>query len=170
MQLEIERKLPVADDTWRAAATGCRTLRDGLVSQGERGKVRVRLDGARARLAVKGARQGITRAEFEYKIPLGDAERLLADVCVGDVIEKDRHLVPFGSCVWEVDVFKGPFKGVMWAEVELENEDEAFDSPPWLGPEVTGDLRFRQGNLLRLCDGLQGKAAFDRLLAQVLYG
>ena len=92
MRFEVERKFLVADDGWRSAVVSRRRLTDGLIGRFETGsKVRVRLDEDRAWLTVKGARSGITRAEFEYAIPLSDAERLLSDVCTGHIVEKDRQ-------------------------------------------------------------------------------
>ncbi|MBB3949989.1 CYTH domain-containing protein [Aureimonas jatrophae] len=151
MHLEIERKFLVAGEGWRERATGRRALRDGLVSQGSNGKVRVRLDGERAWLTVKGARSGISRTEFEYEIPVADAEHMLAHVCSGSVIEKTRFLVPHAGQAWEVDVFQGRLEGLVWAEVELQSETQTVTLPPWAGREVTGDPRFRHANLLMLC-------------------
>jgi adenylate cyclase len=151
MRFEIERKFLVAHDGWRAAVTHRMDLRDGLVGQFARGKVRVRLDGGRAWLTVKGARQGIARPEFEYEIPVADAEHMLEGICVGRTIEKTRSVVPFGGLTWTVDEFRGQLAGIVLAEVELEDEGQDFTRPDWIGREVTGDLRFRQSTLLHLC-------------------
>lgn len=151
MRLEIERKFLVAGDGWRAAATSIRQLKDGLVGHFARGKVRVRLDGERAWLTVKGARDGIARAEFEYEIPHADGAAMVDQVCTGNVIEKIRYCVPHDGLTWEVDVFQGSLAGMVLAEVELARADQTFSKPAWLGEEVTGDLRFRQSTLLHLC-------------------
>lgn len=151
MRFEIERKFLVAHEGWRAAATGRRNLRDGLVGQFGRGKVRVRLDEDRAWLTVKGARLGISRPEFEYEIPGRDAAAMLQNVCIGGIIEKTRHSVPHDGLTWVVDEFGGCLAGIVLAEVELDAEDQPFSRPDWLGAEVTGDLRFRQTTLLHLC-------------------
>lgn len=152
MRLEIERKFLVAHDGWRAAATTVRHLKDGLVGYFARGKVRVRLDGERAWLTVKGARDGIARPEFEYEIPLADGQAMLEQVCTGCLIEKVRYCVPDGGLTWEVDVFQGALSGMVLAEVELTHPAEPYGRPDWLGEEVTGDLRFRQSTLLHLCN------------------
>jgi adenylate cyclase len=152
MRLEIERKFLVAHDGWRASATTVRHLKDGLVGHFARGKVRVRLDGARAWLTVKGARDGIARPEFEYEIPHDDGTAMLQQVCTGCLIEKVRYCVPHDGLTWEVDVFHGSLSGMILAEVELAHEDQPFSKPGWLGAEVTGDLRFRQSTLLHLCN------------------
>lgn len=166
MHLEIERKFLVTGTGWREGATSRRALRDGLVSQGANGKVRVRLDGERAWLTVKGARSGISRTEFEYEIPVADAEHMFANVCSGSMIEKTRFLVPHAGHEWEVDVFQGPLSGLVWAEVELESETQAITLPPWAGREVTGDPRFRHANLLMLCAHDRGRIGLSELLRE----
>lgn len=166
MQIEIERKFLVVGNAWRERTVRVRSFRDGLVSQGANGKVRVRIDGPTAWLTVKGARSGISRAEFEYEIPLGDAERLLADVCSGQIIEKDRHIVPHEGRTWEVDVFKGPLDGLVWAEVELDHPEQVFAVPDWIGREVTGNPRYRHANLLNACAANDGATELRRLMAE----
>jgi adenylate cyclase len=165
MRFEIERKFLVAHEGWRAAATARRSLRDGLVGQFGRGKVRVRLDEDRAWLTVKGARLGISRPEFEYEIPCIDAEAMLQNVCVGGVIDKTRHCVPYEGLTWVVDEFGGCLAGIVLAEVELEAEDQPFARPDWVGDEVTGDLRFRQTTLLHLCGQMGRPVTMADILA-----
>ncbi len=165
MRFEIERKFLVADDGWRAAATGRRSLRDGLIGQFGNGKVRVRLDEDRAWLTVKGARRGISRPEFEYPIPCADAEAMLGNVCTGGVIEKTRHCVPHDGLTWVVDEFGGCLAGIVLAEVELEAEDQPFRKPYWVGDEVTGDARFRQTALLHLCGRMVRPVTMADILA-----
>lgn len=165
MRFEIERKFLVAHEGWRASATGRRGLRDGLVGQFGRGKVRVRLDEGRAWLTVKGARLGIGRPEFEYEIPCADAEAMLREVCVGGVIEKTRHCVPHDGLTWVVDEFGGSLAGIVLAEVELDAEDQPFSRPDWAGDEVTGDLRFRQTTLLHLCGQMGRPVTMADILA-----
>lgn len=165
MRFEIERKFLVAHDGWRAAVTHRMELRDGLVGQFARGKVRVRLDGGRAWLTVKGARQGIARPEFEYEIPVEDAEHMLEGICVGRTIEKIRSVVPFRGLTWTVDEFQGPLAGIVLAEVELDDPAQDFARPDWIGREVTGDLRFRQSTLLHLCREAEGTIGLVDILA-----
>ncbi len=170
MRFEIERKFLVAHDGWRATAMHRMELRDGLIGQYARGKVRVRLDGSRAWITVKGARQGLGRPEFEYEIPVSDAEHMLTGLCIGGTLEKTRSVVPFAGLIWTVDEFRGPLSGIVLAEVELEDEGQDFARPDWVGREVTGDLRFRQSTLLQLCrDGAAvGLAELLALPEQVL--
>lgn len=148
MGLEIERKFLVDDDGWRAGVTQIEHLRDGLIARFGGGKVRVRLAEGRAWIAVKGPRQGIARSEFEYEIPVADAEEILHTLCEGGVIEKTRHCVQHAGHTWSVDVHAGELAGVVLAEIELKGPEELFSIPPWLGREVTDDPAFRKDALM----------------------
>jgi adenylate cyclase len=150
MRLEIERKFLVADDGWQAEATGGRLLRDGLVGPYHTSKVRVRQDGARSWLTVKGPRTGLGRMEFEYEVPNDHARAMLGTVCAGTIIEKVRYEVPHDGLTWEVDVYQGDLLGVTLAEVELEDEEQPFARPAWIGAEVSGDPRFKKAAMLEL--------------------
>lgn len=147
MPIEIERKFLVLDASWRAAADAGTRYRQGYLSRvtgagAVRSSIRVRTDGERACLNIKSATLGIRRQEYEYPIPLTDAEAMLADLCVGAVVEKIRYHVPVGAHVWEIDVFAGANAGLVVAEIELGHEDEAFERPAWLGAEVSDDPRY----------------------------
>jgi adenylate cyclase len=147
MAIEIERKFLVTGDGWRAAADAGTPLRQGYLSRvtGEgaaRSSVRVRTDGERAYLNIKSATLGIRRQEYEYPLPLADAEAMLVELCIGAVVEKTRYHVPVGAHVWEVDVFAGANAGLVVAEIELDDEAEAFQHPAWLGAEVSDDPRY----------------------------
>lgn len=102
--------------------------------------VRVRVAGERGFLTIKGPTVGITRAEFEYDIPLADATGMLS-LCA-NVIKKTRHYVPRDGLIWEVDVFSGANEGLVLAEVELPSEDHELKLPAWVGDEVSYDERY----------------------------
>lgn len=106
----------------------------------------MRISGTRAFLTVKGITTGATRAEFEYGIPLADAEALLG-MCDGPLVEKLRHRIQHGGHTWEIDEFLGENRGLVVAEIELRSEAEPFAGPPWLGGEVTHDARYFNSNL-----------------------
>ena len=146
MGVEIERKFLVAGDAWRRDVTALRTLRQGYLSSGATPAVRIRTDGQTAWLTIKTGGQGVIRAEFEYSIPVSDAEELLK-ACDGRVIGKVRHIVPHGGHQWEIDVFDGKNAGLVLAEIELDAEHEEFVRPPWIGTEVTGDPRYYNSSL-----------------------
>lgn len=145
MSSEIERKFLVRGDGWRPGPKGV-LQRQGYLSV-EDPTVRVRIEGDRATLTVKGAQRRITRLEFEYEIPLADAEQML-ELC-SFVVEKTRHVREFDGRRWEVDVFHGANEGLVIAEIELEREDESFALPLWLGAEVSRDPRYRASSLAR---------------------
>jgi adenylate cyclase len=144
---EIERKFLVHGDTWRAGARAC-SYRQGFLSTEPERTVRVRVAGARGLLTVKGRTVGTRRAEFEYEIPLEDAQRMLDTLCKRPLIEKTRYMLVVGSHTWEIDVFEGENAGLIVAEVELEAEDEEFEKPGWLGEEVTDDPRYFNSSLV----------------------
>jgi adenylate cyclase len=146
MGREIERKFLVTDDAWRAEVRSSRRLRQGYLAIDGKTNVRVRADADRAWLTVKGAGEGISRAEFEYEIPLADAEGLLT-LCRDRIIDKTRHLVPAGQHTWEIDEFAGANAGLIVAEIELREESDAFVRPAWLGEEVTTDPRYLNASL-----------------------
>lgn len=112
-KVEVERKFLISGDGWRSHAVGARRLRDGLVALFDAGKVRVRVEEPRAWLTVKGPRNGLSRREFEYEIPLGEADAMLRNLCRGAEIRKTRHLVPHAGRIWEVDVHGGALAGLI---------------------------------------------------------
>lgn len=146
MGIEIERKFLVGGDGWRRQAASQTRFSQGYLCRDPARTVRVRIAGDAAFLTIKGATTGATRAEFEYAVPLADAQQLLA-MCDGPVVEKVRHLCPFEGMTWEVDEFLGANAGLVVAEIELDTEGQAFARPAWLGAEVTGDARYVNANL-----------------------
>lgn len=145
---EIERKFLVKSYAWKAGAKGA-VHRQGYLSSVEERIVRVRVVEGKGILTIKGPTQGITRAEFEYGIPVADAELLLDRLCERPLIEKIRYRVPFGGLVFEVDEFVGENAGLVVAEVELEDEAREIELPDWIGEEVSGDPRYFNSALVR---------------------
>lgn len=154
MAVEIERKFLLASEAWRPAVgrseriaqgylVGARALQEGHA----RASVRVRRTGERAWLNIKSATLGIERAEFEYPMPLEDAEAMLASLCHG-VLEKTRHYVEIDGTVFEIDEFLGDNAGLVVAEVELPAAEAAFPRPAWLGREVSALARYYNVNLI----------------------
>jgi adenylate cyclase len=148
MGLEIERKFLVADSSWKGGATGT-LYRQGYLSDVKERTVRVRIAGDRGLLTVKGESRGLSRAEFEYAIPVEDAAAMLDGLCEKPLVEKTRYRVPFGAHTWEVDEFHGANVGLVVAEVELANADEEPALPPWVGLEVSRDARYFNANLVK---------------------
>ncbi len=148
MGKEIERKFLVArPEAVRAAAREAVRIRQGYLSVDPERTVRVRLRGERGFLTVKGLTHGSERQEWEFEIPLAEAEEML-DICVGKVIDKTRYLVDFAGHTWEVDEFVSPVS--LWvAEAELQRADEPLELPDWVGEEVTGNPDYYNSNLVK---------------------
>jgi len=147
MAKEIERKFLVNGDAWRALGNGTR-YRQGYLSTVKGRTVRVRTIADKGFLTIKGVTEGISRTEFEYEIPIDDANALLDGLCERPLIEKDRYKIAFGAHTWEVDEFWGDNVGLIMAEVELESEDQAFEIPEWIGREVSDDSRYFNASLI----------------------
>lgn len=140
--LEIERKFLLAGDGWRAAADQGVAIRQGYLTSEPGLSVRVRVKGERGYLTIKAGCNALARHEYEYEIPLADAEAMLKTVARAAPLVKRRYHVRHGAHLWEIDVFEGDNEGLIMAEVELQATDEKVDLPSWVGPEVTGDPRF----------------------------
>jgi CYTH domain-containing protein len=147
MPLEIERKFLVSDDGWRGEWPQS-TIRQGYLTTDDATTVRVRIDGVRASLTVKGECAGAVRSEYEYPIPVEHAREML-QLCRPPLIEKVRHRVAFGGLTWEIDVFAGDNAGLVVAEVELAHAEQPVEMPPWIGREVTDDVHYRNSYLAR---------------------
>jgi adenylate cyclase len=111
--------------------------------------VRVRVEGDQGSMTVKGKSVGATRAEWEYPIPLLEANELLERLCEQPIIEKYRRRIAIGEHTWEVDEFLGANQGLVVAEIELDSEDQRFEKPDWIGEEVTDDRRYFNSSLIR---------------------
>ncbi len=138
--IEIERKFLVNQKIWKPKGTG-KKLIQGYLSVDEERTVRVRIAGQDAFLTIKGKSEGIKRTEIEYKIPLNEAEVLLK-MCLDFPIEKMRYFEKRKELLWEIDVFEGANKGMIVAEVELEDENQQVDFPEWIEKEVSNDIRY----------------------------
>lgn len=148
MGVEIERKFLLVGDAWRALGEPV-LLRQGYLSSNPDRTVRVRIEGGQGTMTIKGRSVGATRAEWEYPIPLLDANELLDRLCEQPIIEKFRRRIALGGHTWEVDEFLGANQGLVVAEIELASETEAFDKPDWVGAEVTDDRRYFNSSLIR---------------------
>lgn len=148
MAKEIERKFLVQGDRWRDLATGVH-YRQGYLLREKTGKtIRVRIIGDQALLTIKGQTTGLTRLEFEYPIPLTDAMEMLEKLGDRPQIEKQRHRIPMGDFVWEVDEFLGENTGLIVAEIELNDEAQSFPKPEWISVEVTHASRYFNASLV----------------------
>lgn len=149
MGIEIERKFLVKNDSWQREAGEGILFRQGYLARGEHIMLRVRVMEDCACVTLKGQTKGISRTEFEYEIPVDDAEALL-DLAESAIIIKKRYYVHHAGVVWEIDVFDGENRGLVLAEIELETESQSFALPEWVGEEVTGDKRYYNAALSRI--------------------
>jgi len=144
---EIERKFLVTGDSWRGQGTST-VVRQGYLSTVKERTVRVRAAGDEGTLTIKGITVGASRTEFEYEIPVEDADAMLDELCEQPIVEKTRDVVEVDGTTWEIDEFGGVNEGLIVAEVELDSPDEEFTRPDWLGDEVTDDPRYFNANLI----------------------
>jgi adenylate cyclase len=149
MPVEIERKFLVEGDAWRGQVASESHIMQGYLAHSAGVTVRVRVKGKQAYLTIKGESQGVSRSEYEFPIPLVEAEEMLRDLAILPPIDKVRYRIPLGEHVWELDVFAGENAGLVMAEIELSAEDEVFVMPDWAGQEVSDDPRYFNVNLAK---------------------
>ena len=147
MGIEIERKFLVNGESWKQGVQGV-VFKQGYL-QTRPCTVRVRTEGERGVLTIKGPTHGFSRAEYEYEIPYSEAMELLAQFSLYPILHKVRYRVPYAGKLWEIDEFFAANAGLVLAEIELESEDEPFERPFWLGKEVSGDSRYANSALAR---------------------
>ena len=147
MPLEIERKFLVVSDDYKINAKAV-DIKQAYLSADEKIAIRVRVEGIQASINIKSKKSERVNHEFEYIIPLDEAQALIS-MRPYPVIEKTRHVVEYQGKVWEVDEFHADNEGLTVAEIELDDENEVFKLPPWLGEEVTADYRYLNSNLAK---------------------
>lgn len=147
MLQEIEKKFLVKGD-FRNEVFKTVHIVQGYLSRVPERVVRIRIKDDKGFITIKGKNVGATRFEWEKEIPFEEAKKLL-ELCEPGLVDKTRHLIKNtdGKHTWEVDVFHGSKEGIVIAEIELDDENEPFDRPSWLGEEVTGDRRYYNSSL-----------------------
>jgi adenylate cyclase len=148
MAKEIERKFTVDKNKWQPGDAGIK-IRQGYLPTSNKTALRVRISGDSAFLAIKGENKGAVRSEFEYPIPVPDAQQILDELCERPFIKKTRYLVDYADAEWEVDVFENENEGLVIAEIELSSESQTIDLPPWVVREVTDDPSYYNVNLIK---------------------
>lgn len=147
MGTEIERKFLVKNDDFKKQVEA-EIYHQGFLSTNKKRIVRVRICKDKAWLTIKGISKGALRQEFEYEIPVNDAEYILNEICKNPAILKKRYRIPWRELIWEVDEFLNENEGLVIAEIELETEDQVFDLPDWIGKEVTGNKKYYNAYLV----------------------
>jgi len=152
MGIEIERKFLLKNENWKSKITQTHVIKQGYLQSGleasQKSSVRIRISNDKANINIKSVDLTMVRQEFEYSVPLADAEQMLATLCDKTVIEKIRYHVPYESHLWEIDIFEGDNAGLQVAEIELSHLEEDFAKPEWLGDEVSDDARYYNISLL----------------------
>ena len=146
MGTEIERKFLVQGRDYKKEGKAV-FIKQGYICHNPESVVRVRTYGEEAFLTVKGKVSGLSRDEFEYSIPLKDAEEMLERLCTNYIVEKFRYEINCRGSLWVVDEFKSHNEGLILAEIELESEGAPFESPLWIGEEITHDFKYAGSNL-----------------------
>ena len=147
MAIEIEHKFLLANNDWHEHISSSIKYRQGYLSSLATSSIRVRISDKRAWLNIKSATIGASRNEYEYEIPLHDANEIITILCRKPIIEKTRHFVIHDGNTWEIDEFEGVNQGLIIAEIELSAIGKEFSKPHWIGKEVTHDLRYYNNNL-----------------------
>lgn len=148
---EIEYKFLVDRTIWENAPKPAPELIvQGYISKSKESTVRVRIKGERGYLTIKGKTTGIQRTEFEYEIPLSDAEAMI-ELFTEKHIRKHRYEVIVDGKTWEVDEFHGNLEGLILAELEVESEDETFTKPNWVTQDVSTDPNYYNAVLIDRC-------------------
>lgn len=147
MATEIEKKFLVLNNQYQRIANKA-LFRQGYLSVDFERTVRVRSYNGQGFLTIKGKTKSCSREEYEYSIPVQDAERMLDKLCVRPLIEKIRYFLTYEGYKWVVDEFLGVNEGLVTAEIELENEQQTFSKPDWIGNEITYDIRYFNSNLV----------------------
>ena len=145
MPLEIERKFLVISENYKQNSKSV-YIKQAYLSADENMAIRVRIEKIQATINIKSKKSERVNHEFEYIIPMDEAISLVK-MSPYPIIEKTRHVVKYEGKTWEVDKFHGDNEGLTVAEIELDNENEEFGMPPWLGEEVTADFRYLNSNL-----------------------
>jgi len=151
--IEIEHKFLIKNDDWKATASEGVRYQQGYIATTNDTTVRVRIAGDKGYLTLKGPRggeEGISCTEFEYEIPLADAESMIEELVDSPLIDKHRYLVIHQGKTWEIDIFSGDNAGLAVAEIELTSEHEGFEIPSWAGACVSEDSRYGNYSLAKV--------------------
>lgn len=142
MAVEIEKKFLLKNNNWRKLVAQSVRYKQGYFSTNKKSSIRIRVTDNSASLNIKSATLGITRNEYDYPIPLDEAEEMLEQLCNRPLLEKTRHFLMHDGNKWEIDEFLGDNQGLIVAELELEHPEQTFSKPDWLGEEVSDDPRY----------------------------
>ena len=145
--IEIERKFLVINDAYKSGTP--HYIAQGYICSEEDRVVRIRIKKDKAYISIKNATIGFARNEYEYEIPVADAEAMLHNTCQQPIIKKTRYILEHEGQTWEVDEFHGDNEGLVIAEIELSDKNQEFNKPEFIGEEVTNDPRYYNACLFK---------------------
>ena len=157
MAIEIERRFRVSSDAWRGDVACSTQITQGYLAITNQSVIRVRVRDTQGYVTIKSRDGGMARQEFEYAIPLADAQSLLK-LCGQRVLGKTRHEVNYAGYLWEIDEYKDPLEDLILAEVELTSETEDPPRPLWIGEEITHDGSFSNSALAQRVEAMRRRA------------
>ena len=149
MAQEIERKFLLKNENWKKEVSSQSIIKQGYLNSNPERTVRIRIRNNQGFLTIKSKNKGAVRNEFEYEIPLEEAEELIL-LCEQPVIEKIRYLVPKNNHIWEIDIFEGANQGLEVAEIELSHVNESFELPSWVDKDVTHETKYYNSQLIKM--------------------
>ena len=168
--MEIEKKYRVKRMPENLEQYCCKKIEQGYLCKSP--VIRIRRSNEdyiltyKSKMALKdGSRIQETEARMceEVEVPLSKEGYLHLKVKVdGRIINKRRYQIPYQERLIELDVFEGFLEGLVFAEVEFENEAQAkeFVPPEWFGEEVTFDYRFSNNYLAHDYEGTYSEDPF----------
>jgi adenylate cyclase len=157
MAIEIERRFRISSDAWREDVARSTQITQGYLAITNESVIRVRVRDIQGYVTIKSRDGGMSRQEFEYAVPLADAQSLLK-LCGQRVLEKTRHEVNYAGYLWEIDEYKDPLEDLILAEVELTSETEDPPRPLWIGEEITHDGSFSNSALAQRVEAMRRRA------------
>ena len=157
MAIEIERRFRVSSDAWRGDVARATQITQGYLAITTESVIRVRVRDTQGYVTIKSRDGGMSRQEFEYAVPLADAQALLK-LCGQRVLEKTRHEVRYAGYLWEIDEYKKPLEDLILAEVELASESEDPPRPLWIGEEITHDGSYSNSALAQRVEAMRKSA------------
>jgi adenylate cyclase len=149
--MEIERKFLVDKKNWDLVdKPKPKKIIQAYLFRSPEKTIRVRIKENKGFLTIKGKTTGISRSEFEYEIPVEEAEQLISEFAE-KVILKNRYEINVGNHLWEIDEFHGKLEGLLLAEIELSFETEEFELPSWATTDVSTDINYYNSQLIERC-------------------
>ena len=147
MGMEIERKFLVKQNLWNKVKKEGTIYRQGYLLRDKNKTIRIRvIEGDKGYVTIKGKTQNVSRLEYEYPLPEKDATEILKNFCDA-IVSKRRYKIKVNDKLWEVDEFMDDNEGLIIAELELQDEKEAFTIPGWIDREVSEDSRYYNSEL-----------------------